>query len=454
MTVGTISRPFAQSSAIMPHSFPQRSLTMPNVFVIPPEEDPEEPWCYFSVQQQPLDDDSDDSDELGLDAAMELIGGSSPASYYSNKESKDTAASKINSRRSERPFSDLDLYDEQEITIRASEPGNSSEVIEVVKVKRHRDAAHPQPPVQSMKRSATFMSRAFRSIKNVGKPSVSRTKKPTVTDVFAQSDTSPPSAAATVSDNSKPRARKTSRRGSVVLAQLFTQQPSQESFHSSQTPSRPISILDSFRRSSSSTHLADGDDCENDVVDLVDDDMRSASPTPSTLTQTQPDTFSPGARRRFSVMNLFARASSPTPAAPNTPFMSNGPSNTSCSSFSSAGPSTPVEVMHARTSMNSLSTLPDPYAVPPPAQKPQSVPLLKRIPSFSRRGGKDQAAPARGSQKQVVADRPPIIVVEGLPPRLEPALTPADNEGGEISFEMRLDSLHFDELSFDADRFS
>jgi hypothetical protein len=68
---------------------------------------------------------------------------------------------------------------------------------------------------------------------------------------------------------------------------------------------------------------------------------------------------------------------------------------------------------------------------PPPVPPKVGVPLLKRIPSFRRKDNRDM----------------PKVVVQP-----DPVDQPFD-VGGDLSFEMRLDSLHFDELTFDADQF-
>jgi hypothetical protein len=163
-----------------------------------------------------------------------------------------------------------------------------------------------------------------------------------------------------------------------------------------------------------------------------EEDVRTtpcASRRPPSLRSRSPS--SQLSRRRFSVLNLFSASkdSEISDAGPSTivtsipalPSMSRdslGPSRTdSTESSVSSGPVTPVD-----------DVFPEPLPHRP------SVSLLKRLPSFSRSPRKNRASAT------------PIIVAKPV------ASSPAVED--DLSFgEIRLDSFHFDELSFDANRF-
>lgn len=158
-----------------------------------------------------------------------------------------------------------------------------------------------------------------------------------------------------------------------------------------------------------------------------------ASRRPPSLRSPSPSSVSQLGRRRFSVLNLFSASKDSeisdtgpstvitSPSIPTLPSRDSlGPSRTdSTESSVSSGPATPVD-----------DVFPDPLPHRP------SVSLLKRLPSFSR-------SPRKSKADVSVA---PIVVAKPVAP------SPAVED--DLSFgEIRLDSLHFDELSFDASRF-
>ncbi|KAK0450630.1 hypothetical protein EV421DRAFT_1898893 [Armillaria borealis] len=126
---------------------------------------------------------------------------------------------------------------------------------------------------------------------------------------------------------------------------------------------------------------------------------RAPSPAPTTRSYMT---------RRLSMLNLFSSSS------PSLPLMSRASDS---SSSSSSGPDTPVDTE---------------------PRKSTSILSLRRFPSFRREKGSAKS----GAKESVSA--PQIY----QPPPLPPPILAADT-----SFEMRLDSLHFDDLSFDPDRF-
>lgn len=422
------------------HSFP-----IPTVYVTPPEEDSLLPYCCFDGSQ-PLD-----RDHLPSDNALELSrypSYDSAPTFHRDNGSDDV----VMPRKSMHAPSVADIlpaeddYDDygQDITIRGNEPGDFSDVIEVVKVKRlsEREYRKPSTPISPaapvappMKRSKTFISRAFRSIKNVNR-SASHSKKSHIEDVFSPTESIQTVSSATSTSTATSIASGRGRRGSIHLAQIFTRSLSPKPRPSCESPTVtcPPSSSSLYTQFSAPDAQEQGqmyvDHHDSESIDARHD-VRSLSPTPSM------QTFS--ARKRFSVLNLFSSFNSSSSALPSQnasgmassisiPMMSRdslGPSSESSSSSSSSGPATPT------TERGGVE-----YSLPKSS-------LLKRIPSFTK---KAKGPPQQVGRAHMVQYTEDMLDDEGEDED-EPEMA------RDISFEMRLDSLHFEELTFDADRF-
>lgn len=435
---------------ISAHSFmPRHSFLLPQVYIHPPPEESLPSYCFFDGAQ-----DSDSvfepehaAYEAELDFRSSLENGELPIF------NRDSIEQVIMPRKR---FEDDDQYEDygQDITIRGEEPASElSEVIEVIKVSRKSSSTPvPAAPHSSRpKRSETFISRAFRSIKNVNRAVTSLSKKPG--QQSSEQDTPVPIALSTTSSatESISRPRRFSRRSSVNLAQLFTRPPSPSQSippSLSESETKPRSLRHSYSTVSTRPELLEDDADSIDTRSIE----RSSSPTPSTAT------FS--VRKRFSVLNLFSRnPSSPAlnvadvpPAIQKMrssdslgPFSSNCSASSKCSSSSSsAGPFTPTEPAASFDSgiaFNPAVPFEHPaFSTPVRDSAPPSVPpkgaLLKRLPSLIKKSDSKYGSRAMQESESVLA---------------EPVTQPVHN--GDVSFEMRLDSLHFDELSFDVDKF-
>ncbi|KAF9066860.1 hypothetical protein BDP27DRAFT_1329870 [Rhodocollybia butyracea] len=393
------------------------SRIMPDVFVFPPEEDNDEPFCCFNAAD-PLELTEEDLACSG--SALEMISNqfSSPDSPVFRRSDPANGGIVMPKRSCSRTIQQQ--YEDPDMTIRG--PGDDSEIIEIIKVRRHKqDDTRQLPPSVSepaFKPSKSFKSRAsraFSSIKNVGR-SVSRSRIP-VTDVAEPRAPSPAP----------------SRRG---FSSLFSHSPSlrsRSSFDSFNDPPPSPSIepsssesIDIRLHSPSSSAEMQGfvpyPDSEDDE-DEDDGQLDQVHTTPR-ASRTLPTPIPPKlSRRRFSVLSLFSasKESEFSDAGPTTPTLppsmsrdSLGPTrtdSTESSTSSSSGPTTPVD----ETFPQSLPNRP-------------SISLLKRLPSFSRSPRNTRVAKPESPALEVEADDPSF---------------------GEI----RLDSLHFDELSFDATRF-
>jgi len=239
----------------------------------------------------------------------------------------------------------------------------------------------------------------------------------------------------------------------MIFSSLFNHQPSLKARSSLDSfneplppdPTSPTPLAQITSPSSAEMHgfvpCADSDD---------EDDEEEIQATPralrhhSSVRSPSPTSISQLNRRRFSVLNLFSASKDSEfvgvesstvvlPSVPTPPSLSRD----------SLGPST------IRTDSTESSTSSDPDT-PIDEVFPESLPhrtsmsLLKRLPSFSRNPRKNRA----GITPVIVADPvapSSVLVDDGIDD---------DDDDNNLSFgEIRLDSLHFDEMSFDASRF-
>lgn len=400
-------------------------MALPNVFVIPPEEDNELPFCCFDAAD-PLERYIPTEEDLeGPGSALEMI--FQPSNHDSPVFRRGSQPNGVvMPRKSGRPIAEIltseEDYDPDVIVRDSVPPGNDSEIIEVIKVRRHIQDEHDIPPSSTskptFKPSKSFRSRAsraFSSIKNAGR-SVSRSRML-------------PNDRSSNGSSSRAPSPTPSRRGSMIFSSLFSHQPSLEprsSFDSFNEPppleassSAPLGQLHSPSSAEMHDFVPYSDTDDEDGEEDIQATPR-ASRRPPSLRSPSPSSVSQLGRRRFSVLNLFSASKDSeisdtgpstvitSPSIPTLPSRDSlGPSRTdSTESSVSSGPATPVD-----------DVFPDPLPHRP------SVSLLKRLPSFSRSPRKSKA---------------------------DVSVAPIDD----LSFgEIRLDSLHFDELSFDASRF-
>ncbi|GLB35276.1 hypothetical protein LshimejAT787_0208410 [Lyophyllum shimeji] len=386
------------------------SFQMPNVFVIPPAEDESPAWCCFDATEAPFL--ATDPDIPFLDHALSAFQAESQLPVLHRDTGPFTSDNPVIMPRKsggtrsimdvlmndDYPESDdeMDLHLDHDVFASDRGPGNDSEVVEVIKVRRHTDDIEERTsaPMPHTKPSSSFKSRAskaFASLRNVGKGSLR--SKPKAQDIITsrpvgEREPRPRSQTPTVSG-----------RGSI-LSQLFSPPPtlqsrsSVSSFDAARASSESQSPPSTGKYFSSPYNQSPSDRRHGPLLpsssslNLEHQDIRSPSPTPSTQTRSN--------RRRFSMMNLqrifsFSQADEFSDITPSS--MSRASSGPSTSS--SSGANTPTEESTPR--LNS-----------------EDHGLLTEKSNFP-------AVPAPGP--------------------------------GEISFEMRLDSLHFEALSFDADRF-
>lgn len=469
---------------------------MPTVFVVPPEEDQSPTWCFFNAAHPALSQIFDRpetpdihvfscNDSSPFDTELPV----SMDSFIVPRNDTETRSvvEALDNGNEDIIYPDVDTDSEYEHDTELgggssihNEPfrptqdtANDSDVIEVFKVGRNRyssskedDVPQSVPLSSQLKRSKTLKARVSEAIRSL-KGSL-RTSKPRAQDVFAsvKSDSHHSDIVTATIPNTfpLPPTPAVSRRGSRILSQLFLS-PSLKSRSSISSFDEPTHVsqsepvffptpLSPTRSSFVSTSSAtDQLSCRSSIYEsepLPDDArLKTGSPIPTATTNLKTK------NRRFSILSLHKlfSFSSPTLSSPislnfdNSSYTTPTLRSTSCTPSSistTSGPQTPI------------------YTDEGPVSGPSemlNLGLGLSMDKFSERGSSDEYTPraqrtfrsstsseyetSTSERHEKVTSYPPSTSGHGVF-QLEP---------GDLSFEMRLDSLHFDSLSFDADRF-
>ncbi|KAI0747879.1 hypothetical protein C8Q80DRAFT_1120509 [Daedaleopsis nitida] len=239
---------------------------VPNVFVIPPEEEQDynPPWCYFDATKAAEDGFSTHPDIDALNVALSLCqqtDNRSPAFHRSfTNESQETIV--MPHRSSVLRLRNVDMNQEEDgqtdIRTRGTNRKYDEEIVEVVKVRRNESDGGDG---WKMKKSNTFRARAsqaLRSIKlNVGggrghrRASVSAPTQPQPNEPQPSTRTLPTRHYCQEElPASGPSSPSVSRRRSLTFSQLFT------TFKENQGGSRPATPSDELMSPTSPTLVA------------------------------------------------------------------------------------------------------------------------------------------------------------------------------------------------------
>ncbi|KAF7440828.1 hypothetical protein PC9H_001176 [Pleurotus ostreatus] len=520
-------RSLPQFLPIQPTNSPDFNTQMPNVFVVPPEEDQAPPWCCFDAGQvqapQPpahtfskMPDMDSLQSRLNFLATERVIADGTPVFQRSATHEEVVMPKKVETAAQRFKNSEMD----------GGNTGNDSEVVEVVKVSRNRkdkDMApqergeHLSGAKNSIKRSMTFKlkaAKALNSIRSLGKGG--RHSKPSAKEIFPVPSHTQPSRAASFSSfgqaqnyveetetpandrvvqTPKPDRPTVSRRGSVVLSQIFSPRahssPELGVQHSDSATSNSSSMGQSSTQSTIETvssaspslqlhRISASDDqhavaqgvidpdslptAESDDYRLAPSDSRNTRPTSPSLTI---NTLDSRTKRRFSMMNIrniFTFSS--------TSGQSNGSvatSNSAASANLAQGRDSDVASLSeselgvqldaprlSRTTAVSASTASSETSsgVETPTEEVAFLPMTCdmprtkrpsldwRIPEFEHVGGaiSDSLADSLGNLGAV--SNTPVAKKSNM------------LDDRDVSVEMRLDSLHFDSISFDPENFN
>jgi hypothetical protein len=476
----------------------QTTTQMPNVFVVPPEEDQTPPWCFFDAENPALSQvvERPETPEI---AVLDLSYDDDIPIYRRNPhpdsvvptpkgiETVSVVQALLRGNADDDDADDSDSEFEQDMVLEDNsrvthdshrqesartfrDVADDSDVIEVVRLNRKDYSSEDPEEIRSIqsaserKRTTTLKYRAskvFRSLRGS-----LRSSKPPVQDVFK----SPPSISSSQSTDTHSRTRTPtmSRRGTLILSQLFTSpSPSLKSRNSMTSFDEPISsptevslspllppqskpVTEVISRRSS-LYAAEAQDEAR---------LRASSPTPTT-------TSTKSSIRRFSIMNLQRLFS----------FSSSAPSSASQTDasvpFDDSGRATPTPRSNAPTPRSSVTTTSGPQT-PTSSEGISSAYILSTqdasdLPAFM---GFDSAFDANvgvnlglglgldldsSSYSQQATPRKKLLSDSlwrsKASKKAKPASRNARDEAGDDSLEMRLDSFHFDDLSFDADEF-
>lgn len=461
-------------------------LQMPNVFVTPPEEDQVPTWCCFDAANPSL------SQVIERPETMEIspIAFSQDEAYYSSMESVGAAATSIVDDAIANNFED-DLetisdygheLEDDDFNSPTRDVANDSDVVEVVKLRRlnrpYHEPAEPdttQEPPQ-IQRPSSFKSRASRVFKTFAGSLRSKSKpRHTVSSSSSRSSSQkePEVHQEPAPSISRSRTPTALRRGSEILSQLFTRS-SMSSFDelALASPTSPTFPKYSLSESSSSikSHLLPS--LHSYETSLQDEArLEAASPVPTTTSRTS--------SRRFSVLSLqklfsFGSATPITaeegeddnladdhvqpeePETTTTPVLRSVPSTPAFSSSSSnSGPETPTsahyQIIMSSASTDSASEFPAFETLDSVFDSNQNLSLGLGLgidlPTTSPRQPVDPSTPRKPFS-------PSSSMWGSITPKGRKKSTPLSDEEEDTSLEIRLDSLHFDSLSFDIDRFS
>ncbi|KAG1832731.1 hypothetical protein EV424DRAFT_1367873 [Suillus variegatus] len=454
--------------------FTDPSARVPHVFVIPPEEEHSQnpPWCCFDADLPPensrsVELSSANQPDILSDVPFLLHESESTSSFHHEQPSASPVVVMAQSRSSTSSSRSEKHQNPQHIVISAMHNNDlirivqhdvreDSDVIEVVKVKRpkdnkpnHTDHVPPSPSNQEpqLKRSKTFRaraSRAFQSMKNVSLPrGKQNNSKPHVKDLWTSTESMPgifrgvlhskedvpPTASRKLSSffqrqpfssegilSSSTTTSLPYLKGSDTTPSIAEIRPSYEFIERPLTPCaptydhslrRPVSSADFQRAPSPESKFSkdlkrpvSSQDLQRPEKDLrpisSDDFQHDERPTSPNPPSTQ------ASRKRFSVNELH-RLFSFSPEPPSS-FMVPSTSTSASTSSTHSYPDVPYAAVHF---------VDDDYGREIEGKYGRNLDLLD---------GDDDELP--------------------LPSR------PRD-----ISFELRLDSLHFDSLSFNAEDF-
>jgi hypothetical protein len=480
-------------------------MQMPNVFVVPPEEDQSPTWCFFDAAHPALSQifdrpetpdihvfsfsDGNDSSPFGAESPVSMDSFIAPrisAEARSIVEALDDGNEDIIYHDVDTD-SDTELEDasssiDNEPFRKARDSANDSDVVEVVKVRRNQHSSSkeddkPQSVPLTSERSKTLKSRASKAFRSL-KGSL-RTSKPRAQDVFtsvkSNAHTHPDIVTTITSDTSpRPSTPSISRRGSKILSQLFIP-PSlkyrssislfDEPTHVSQPESVFFPTPSSPTQSSlvSASSATDQLSCRSSIYEnepLQDDArLKTASPIPTTTDVKRKN-------RRFSILSLHKlfSFSSPTPSSSKslnfddssctTPTLR----STSCTPSSvctTSVPQTPIYTDDAPLSQERVTNSAS-FGSILGSNEVLNFGLGLSMDKFSDRDSSEEYTPRaqrtfRSSESGTSTSEHQEKVTPYSPPTSGPGVF--QHESGDLSFEMRLDSLHFDSLSFDADRF-
>ncbi|PCH38372.1 hypothetical protein WOLCODRAFT_136226 [Wolfiporia cocos MD-104 SS10] len=423
------------------HDTSMQQVSMPNVFVIPPEEEQDEtpPWCEFDAAEAAQEAHSTKPDIEAIDTALNLqqqVDNRAPAFHRAlQNDSQDTVVLPKKGSLAQLK-ENVAYWDERTLHRRPYE--GDRDIVEVFKVRRDEGMDECGKAQMQMKRSKTLRLRAtqaFRSIKNVGKGARRPEASASSSSLASQVDSRGSMDYSEAGSLPSPGASQLKKRKSIAFSQFFT-----FSQHS-----RPVAAYPDVLRSpisptspSSAALPRYSTSTMPPLISPITSNARGLQSSPSLEDCVDASSDSPqlgpplprgkSFRKRISVLDLqrlFSSNSPPrSPALSSPPPSSPPPSSPSPTTESSRDPSSPVTTAHN-------------FGASPSASEPHSL---------------AESEASRTSSLSSFA----FISNSSSPSPSNPELgieqdKQSDCDGLEV--EMQLNSLHFDSLEFNPGEF-
>lgn len=397
---------------------------MPHVFVIPPEEEQQEnpPWCCFDADQPP-DDSRDCSPTSHLDIQIFNV----PFTSQPSQTPAGTPATCVPAvdpprtklampkklEKKQRPEAVRIIEKTVERGRDCRDVREDSDVIEVVKVKRPKDDLTDPEEHSKMKRTKTLKARAtraFQSIKNVGRGS----RKQRIKDMWTSSE-GVPGAFKGMQEHIRHQQEQLQQSPPITPPSLSrpNSRPLSQIFQPKKTPQPPAAIspipAPQNPPSPSPSRVGDSFTSPSKILALEPTSIEPTTPKPSGKNN-----------KRFSVRELHKVFTFPS-SSPGARLPTQRTAPTPPPARNDSVPSMAISTVSSDDD--------DPVEEP-----------FRAVQFFNHRGDEKLVATMR--------HHPAVIDDEDDYGTLLPG-RPRD-----LSFEMRLDSLHFDSLSFDPEDFN
>ena len=477
------------------------NVQMPHVFVHPPEEDETPAWCCFNAENPALSQvierpETPEISVLAFPSEDPDFRRQSVIMARTNPDAQSVVDALVDDDLDEESDVESEIFNEEDAEhphsiqennrhTSSRDAANDSDVIEVVKVRRKshlqdeaEQAQEAQPAPQHTKTLKSRASRAFQSLKG------SLRSKTRAQDVFPSSSSTSSSQTGRSSGEQRQetqfRARTptVSRRGSRILSQLFNGPPlknsvSIPSFDESPASPTQASLPPSDYSGNQNQPSLSSRDSLYDPLAQDQARLRAASPAPSTASK-----FGTGRFSKLNLQKLFSFSSSSQREPITSPIEYEELDRAATPTLRSVT-STPASSWTSSTSGPQTPTSTD---GPIPAQlvpnedtktAPAEVPVFDSVESMfdTDNGlnlglgiGLDLDSPNSefGSRQETPTPRKSTSssLWESITPRrLSKARSSTssppveEDEDEDMSLEMKLDSLHFESISFDADQF-
>ncbi|KAF9562142.1 hypothetical protein CPC08DRAFT_706868 [Agrocybe pediades] len=480
---------------------------MPNVFVVPPEEDETPPWCFFDAENpsfygEPEYQDFHQDDVFAFNIDTPMFSRNMPTASVGISRGNAGTTSIVDALGHDKDDDEMDTDSEYEDdmeyeqsqhnnrqrihcdTPTDEDPGNDSDVIEVVRVNRRnvcpdeQDAEARSVRTLAVKRSVTLKSRASKAFMSLrGRSKRLPPQSAHVQDGFRPVEDTQVQG---VQPDSLPRSKSPSlsRRTSKVFSQFFAapslkSKRSSASFNDQPPPTMPP--LPDSPISSPTSPQSEAFTCmppshrSSFSRNIAQDDRRLGATSPTFTMNSAKSQTSMFSISKLQKLFSFSNSGSDQGAPAQSSSRSSESNRSSSTTIRSTVPYTPPSAMSSESNVSSPQT-------PLSAGEPTSEPLVvnfesSKLPSFDNfdsifNSNSDGINLGLGLSLESATEPEPMPRRKsfGSSSVISSLIRSGTSKGKKIEepskekddcdeLELRLDSFHFDELSFDMDRF-